>query len=80
MGENIYMLPSDMNLNIRLGTFEYNNKILISDGKFNLGKNDEVNTLEAPVPKAALTSHKQKQAITHKDLGHAISQRSLVTN
>ena len=38
MGENIYMLPSDMNLNIRSETVEYNNKILISDGKFSLGK------------------------------------------
>ena len=40
MGENIYMLPSDMNLD-----------------------------LESPVLKAALTNHKQKQAITHKELG-----------
>ena len=36
MGENIYMLPSDMNLKIRSGTVGYNNKILVSDGKFNL--------------------------------------------
>ena len=42
MGENIYMLPSNINLNIRSGTVEYNNKILISDGKFSLGKNDKV--------------------------------------
>ena len=26
---------------------------------------------EAPMPKVALTSHKQKQAITHKDLGQS---------
>ena len=32
VGENIYMLPSDMNLNIRSGTVGYNNKILISNG------------------------------------------------
>ena len=38
MGENIYMLPSDMNLKIRSGTLEYNNKILVSDEKFSLGK------------------------------------------
>ena len=38
IGENIYMLPSDMNLNTRLGTVGYNNKILVSDGKFSLGK------------------------------------------
>ena len=38
MRQNIYMLPSDMNLKIRSGTIGYNNKILISDGKFSLGK------------------------------------------
>ena len=45
MRENVYMLPSDMKLNIRSGTAGYNNKILVSIGKFNLGKNDEVNEL-----------------------------------
>ena len=77
MGENIYMLPSDMNLNIRSGTVRYNNKILVSDGKFSLGKDDKVNALEAPTIK----SHKvlvqttttdndvltQKPTITHKE-------------
>ena len=43
MGQNIYMLPSDMNLKIKTGTVGYNNKILVSDEKFSLGKNDEVN-------------------------------------
>ena len=43
VGQNIYMLPSDMNLKIRSGTVGYNNKILVSDEKFSLGKNDEVN-------------------------------------
>ena len=38
MGENIYMLPSDMNLKIKTGSVGYNNKILISDEKFSLGK------------------------------------------
>ena len=36
-----------MELKIRSGTVGYNNKILVSDGKFNLGKNDEVNSLKA---------------------------------
>ena len=45
VGEHLYMLPSDMTLKIRLRTVGYNNKILVSDGKFNLGKNDEVNSL-----------------------------------
>ena len=38
MGQNIYMLPSDMNLKIKTGTVGYNNKILVSDEKFSLGK------------------------------------------
>ena len=33
MEENIYMLPSDKNLNIRPGTVGYSHKILVSDGK-----------------------------------------------
>ena len=44
-GENLYMLPSDMNLKIKTGTVGYNNKILVSDGNFSLWKNDEVNKL-----------------------------------
>ena len=46
VGQNIYMLPSDMNLKIKTGTVVYNNKILVSDEKFSLGKNVEVNSLE----------------------------------
>ena len=41
-GENIYMLPSDMNLKIKTGTVRYNNKILVSDEKVSLQKNDKV--------------------------------------
>ena len=48
VGGNLFMLPSNMQLRIRSGTVGYNNKILVSDGKFNLGKNDEVNSLESP--------------------------------
>ena len=43
VGDHLYMLPNDMNLKIRSGTAEYNNKILVSDGKFTLGKNEEIN-------------------------------------
>ena len=45
VGESIYMIPSGMKLKIRSGTVEYNNKILVSDGNFSLGKNDEVNLM-----------------------------------
>ena len=53
VGEHLYMLPSDMTLKIRPGTVGYNNKILISDGNFILGKNENVN-LTAP----AIKNHK----------------------
>ena len=43
VGESIHMLPSNMNLKIRSGTAGYNNKILISNEKFILGKNEKVN-------------------------------------
>ena len=43
MGQNIYMLPSDMNLKIMTGIVGYNNKILVLDEKFSLEKNVEVN-------------------------------------
>ena len=54
VGQNIYMLPSNMKLKIKTGTVGYNNKILVSEGKFILGKNEKVNSLEP----AAMKSHK----------------------
>ena len=53
IGENLYMLPGDMNLKTRSGTIGYNNKILVSDGNFSLGKNENVN-LTTP----AIKNHK----------------------
>ena len=50
VGQNIYMLPNDMNLKIKTGTVGYNSKILISDEKFSLGKNVEVNSLVLEEP------------------------------
>ena len=49
------MIPSDMKLKIRSGTVGYNNKILVSDEKFILGKNDEVN-LMTPASKSHKTN------------------------
>ena len=70
IGENIFMLPTNMELRIRSGTVGYNNKILVSDGKFNLGKNDEVNSSKTPA--ISHTDSKQtadsETAVTHKDL------------
>ena len=65
MGENIYMMSSDMNLNIRSGTVGYNNKILVSDG---LGKHDKVNTLELAVPTKIRIQKDSQPTVTHKDL------------
>ena len=76
VGENLYMLPSDMNLKIRSGTVGYNNKILVSNGKFSLGKNDEVNSLETPAIKSHKDSNVGKQtAVTHRD-----SEKTAVTH
>ena len=63
-----------MTLKFKTGTVWYNNKILVSDGQFILGKNEKVNSLETPA-----ISHKdsnivkqtvdsEKTAVTHKDL------------
>ena len=62
MGENIYMLPGDMNQKIKSGNVGYNHKILKKDGTFSLGKNSKVNTLEL-----VKICHKAVQpTITHK--------------
>ena len=60
MGQNIYMLPSDMNLKIRSGTVGYNNKILVSNEMLRLilAKNVEVNSLE-------MTKISHQPTITH---------------
>ena len=67
VGEHLYMLPSDMNLKIRSGTVGYNNKILVSNGKFILGKNEKVNSLETPAIKNHKTNSLETSAInSHK--------------
>ena len=66
VGENLFMLPSNMTLKIKTGTVGYNNKILVSDGNFSLGKNDEVN-LMAPAIKSHKTNSLETPAIkNHK--------------
>ena len=79
------MLPSDINLKIRFGTVRYNNKILVSDGKFILGKNEKINSLEAPSTPQAETpaiSHKgsnivTQTAVTHRDSETAVNHKDL---
>ena len=86
IGESIYMIPSDMKLKIRSGTVGYNNKILVSDEKFILGKNEKVNSLETPsAPKAetpAMKSHKDsnhvnQREVTHRDSETAVTHKDL---
>ena len=72
------MLPSDMTLKIKLRTVGYNNKILVSDLKFSLGKNDEVNETPKISHQSTITHHElekkpnitqaQKPTITHHEL------------
>ena len=70
-GKSLY-LPSDMNLKIRSGTAGYNNKILVSDGKFSLGKNENVN-LMVPVMKSTQTAANSNDVLS---LAPAISQKN----
>ena len=74
VGENIYMLPSNMKLKIKTGTVRYSNKILVSDGKFNLGKNEKVNLTVPAIKSHKINSLAQKpnfsqepQPITHNE-------------
>ena len=64
------MISSDMKLKIRSGTAGYNNKILVSNGNFSLGKNENVNSLETPVMKSHKTNSLE---LTHAP---AISQKN----
>ena len=66
------MIPSDMNLKIRSGTVGYNNKILIFDGNFSLGKNNEVN-LGLP----AIKSHKTNSLETPTIESHSNTAQGL---
>ena len=72
------MLPSNMELKIKTSTVEYNNKILVSDEKFILGKNEKVNSLEVPVMKSHKGSNVVTQtAVTHKDSETAVTPKDL---
>ena len=67
VGENLFMLPSDMKLKIKRGTVGYNNKYLVSNGNFILGKNEKVNSLETPATKNHKTNSLETPTIkTHK--------------
>ena len=80
IGENIYMIPSDMELRIKTGTVGYNNKILVSDGNFSLGKNDEVNSLETPAIKNHKTNSLETPAIeSHSNTTQGLTHASAIS-
>ena len=61
VGQNIYMIPCDMNLKIRSGTVRYNNKILVFNEKFSLGKNKNINaSLAKPEEETTKKTHKNR--------------------
>ena len=62
VGEQVYMLPSNMTLKIKTGTAGFNNKILVSDGKIFLGKSEKVN-LTVPVIKSHKTNSLETPAM-----------------
>ena len=65
--ESIYMLPSDLKLKIKTGTVGHNNKILVSNGNYILGKNEKVNSSETPTIKTHKTNSLETPTIkTHK--------------
>ena len=71
------MLPSDMELKIKSGTVGgYSNKILVSNEKFILGKNEKVNSLET----AAMKSHKHSNVVTQTAVTHKDSEKTAVTH
>ena len=79
--ENIYMLPSDMNLKIKTGTVGYNNKILVSDSKFSLGKNDKVNDEGAGSAKDSNIKSRKVVAqttTTHKDSNDVAQKPTII--
>ena len=55
-----------MKLKIKTGTVRYNNKILVSNGNFILGKNEKVNSLETP----AIKNHKTNSLETPTSKNH----------
>ena len=76
------MLPSDTNLKIKTRTVGYNNKILVSDSKFSLGKNDKVNTLELVKHTSAKISYKDSKVaqLTTTHMDSNLTQKSTITH
>ena len=86
IGENIYMIPSNMNLKIKTGTFGYNNKIFVSDEKFILGKNEKVNSLQTPAVKNHKTNSletpamKSAQTVVNSERTADLEQKMIISH
>ena len=67
-----------MELRIKPGTVGYNNKILVSNEKFNLGKNDKVNLMVSVIKSHETNSIEPTTITTTQGLTHtpAISQKN----
>ena len=79
-----------MNLKIKTRTVGYNNKILVSDGKFSLGKTDKVNAFEPATMKSfkvlaqTAATHRglnnvAQTAATHRD-SNVVEQKPTITH
>ena len=90
VGEHLYMLPSNLKLKIKTGTVRYNNKILVSDEKFILGKNDEVNlmtiknhktnSLETPTIKSHKTNSLEAPAIKNTHNSERTAEKTIISH
>ena len=72
-----------MKLKIKTGTVRYNNKILVSNGKFILGKNEKVNSLETPAIKNQKTNPLETLAMksTHNSERTAdLEQKTIISD
>ena len=75
------MLPSDMELRIQTDTVRYNNKILVSDGNFSLGENDEVSSLETPAIKNHKTNSLETPAIeSHSNITQGLTHAPAISH
>ena len=75
-----------MNLKIRSGTVGYNNKILVSNEMFILGKNEKVNSLETPAIKNHKTNSletpamKSTQTVVKSERTADLEQKTIISH
>ena len=68
-------------MKIKTGTVGCNNKILISDGNFSLGKNDDINSLQTPAIKNHKTNSLETPAIeSHSNTTQGLTQAPTISH